>query len=224
MRRRGQRRGDPLEHGLAAACASSSMTTGSSSTPWVIMSVCDEREVRREDRDAVVGELDAQSASELLDGGLAHGVGDRAHAVEEREHRADQDDLAAAGDHLLQGGRDGVDDAGDVDRQAWPRCPTSACCAAWLPSPGGRRWRSRRRSGRSGRRSAATAASSEARSRTSATHPRALVACSSPARAGRRRVDVDDRHPGAPVEQFAGGGAPIPPLPPVMRTTLPARS
>ena len=81
------------------------------------MSVCDQGEVRGEHRDVVVGELDAESAAELLDGRLAHGVRDGAHAVDEREHRADQDDLATVGDDLLQPGGDGVGDAGDVDRQ-----------------------------------------------------------------------------------------------------------
>ena len=99
MRGRGLRRGDPLEHrlGQGAEQLQHDGVLVDAARDHVGLH---EREVRREDRDAVVGELDAEPAPELFDGGLAHRVRDRAHAVEEGEDRADQHDLALCGDHL----------------------------------------------------------------------------------------------------------------------------
>jgi hypothetical protein len=65
----------------------------------------------------VVGEFDAEPSPELLDGRLAHGIGNRAQAVEEGEDGADQDDLAAMCDHLRLCRSDRVRDTGHVDGQ-----------------------------------------------------------------------------------------------------------
>ena len=100
----------------------------------------------------------------------------------------------------------------------------SVWCAAWRRGTGCRRWRLRRRSARSGRRSSATARSSVARTRTSATapdgrvrrHPRGDLSVSSGSTSTMATL--------APRRSSSRAVAlPIPPVPPVMRTTLPAQ-
>ena len=183
-----------------------------------------EREVRRQDGDAVVGELHPEPAPELLDGRLAHGVRDRAHAVEEGEHRADQDDLALDGDDLRQGRGDGVRDAGHVDGQRGLDVGGRACCAGWPPWRAARRWRSRRRGGRSGRRSARPLP----RARRGRGRRRRTRARWSGAARRRGRGVVGSMSAIATLAPRSSSAravaAPIPPLPPVIRTTLPARS
>ena len=77
----------------------------------------DEGEVGDRRRYAVCGEFDSHPPAELLDGGLAHRVGEGSHAVEEREHRTDEHELAAVGEHLVHGCLDRVHHTGDVDRE-----------------------------------------------------------------------------------------------------------
>ncbi len=77
----------------------------------------DQGEVGDRRGDAVRGEFHAQSAAELLDGCLAHGVGNGAHSVEKREDRTDQDELAAVSDDFVHRRLNGVDNAADVDRE-----------------------------------------------------------------------------------------------------------
>ena len=77
----------------------------------------DEAEVRDARARAVLDELDAQRATELLDGGLTHRVGNQADAVGERVDRGDHDHVPSTADNLRQRRIDGPVDAHHVDVQ-----------------------------------------------------------------------------------------------------------
>ncbi len=75
----------------------------------------DEAEVGDARAGAVLRELHAQRAPELLDRGLAHRVGNLADAVDERVHRGDHDDVPATAHDLRQRRVDRPVDAHQVD-------------------------------------------------------------------------------------------------------------
>src|ERR1700682_3261131 len=79
-------------------------------------------------------QLDAKATAELLDGCLAHRVGNGTRPIEVGEYRTHQDDLAAAADHRFQRGSHRVDDSSDIDRHDTTHLVGGECAERTAPA------------------------------------------------------------------------------------------